>query len=303
MAGKSGAGPHPLPAATGEGSEDGMGRAGGRVTGAPVAGVESGRMELNGKVALITGASRGIGADVALELGRAGVAVAVCARTTEVKDKRLPGTIYSVAQAIRDAGGTAEGIVMDMREPESIAAGVAKTVETFGRLDIVVNNAAILVPGTLESIQPRHIDLIWQVDLRGPILLMREAVPHLRKAGGGHIINVSSRAGVFPGPGPYPEARRGGAFYGMIKAGLERFSQGLAMELQDDMIAVNVLSPQGRIKTPGNVFAQNDPQNPDLEFEEAAAMAKGMRWICEQPAAFTGHILFDEDLCREKGLL
>ena len=208
-----------------------------------------------------------------------------------------------MAQAIRDAGGKAEGIVMDMREPESIAAGVAKTVETFGRLDIVVNNAAILVPGTLESIQPRHIDLIWQVDLRGPILLMREAVPHLRKVGGGHIINVSSRAGVFPGPGPYPAGRRGGAFYGMIKAGLERLSQGLAMELQDDKIAVNVLSPQGRIKTPGNVFAQNDPANPDLEFEEAVAMAKGTRWICEQPATFTGHILFDEDLCREQGLL
>ena len=260
-------------------------------------------MELNGKVALVTGASRGIGEYVALELGRAGCAVAVCARTEVVKDKRLPGTIHSVTQAIRDAGGKAEGIYMDMREPESIAAGVAKTVETFGRLDIVVNNAAILVPGTIETIQPRHIDLIWQVDLRGPILLMREAIPHMRKQGGGRIINVSSVAGVFPGPGPYKEARRGGAFYGMVKAGLERLSQGLAMELQDDKITVNVLSPQGRIKTPGNLFAQNDPENPNLDFEPAFAMAKGARWICEQGPEFTGNILFDEDLAREKGLL
>ena len=132
---------------------------------------------------------------------------------------------------------------------------------------------------------------------------MREAIPHMRKNGEGHIINVSSRAGVFPGPGPYPEARKGGAFYGMIKAGLERFSQGLAMELQDDKIAVNVLSPQGRIKTPGNVFATNDPNNPDLDFEPATAMAKGTRWICEQGPEYTGHILFDEDLAKEKGLL
>jgi NAD(P)-dependent dehydrogenase (short-subunit alcohol dehydrogenase family) len=260
-------------------------------------------MELNGKFALVTGASRGIGEYVALELARAGCAVAVCARTEEVKDKRLPGTIHSVAQAIRDAGGKAEGIFMDMRDPESISAGVATTIEKFGRLDIIVNNAAILVPGTLESIQPRHIDLIWQVDLRGPLLLMREAIPHMRKNGEGHIINVSSRAGVFPGPGPYPEARKGGAFYGMIKSGLERFSQGLAMELQDDKIAVNVLSPQGRIKTPGNVFATNDPNNPDLDFEPATAMAKGTRWICEQGPTFTGHILFDEDLAKAKGLL
>ncbi|MEX1103878.1 MAG: SDR family oxidoreductase, partial [Dehalococcoidia bacterium] len=91
-------------------------------------------------------------------------------------------------------------------------------------------------------------------------------------------------------------------FYGMIKAGLERLSQGLAMELQEDGIAVNVLSPQGRIKTPGNAFATNNPENPDLEFEEAVAMAKGTRWICEQPANFTGNILFDEELCRERGL-
>lgn len=259
-------------------------------------------MELQGKAALVTGASRGIGEYVAMELARAGVSVAIAARTTEVKDKRLPGTIHSVAQAIRDGGGKAEAVYMDMREPDSIAAGVEQTVKAFGRLDIVVNNAAILVPGTIESIQPRHIDLIWQVDLRGPILLMREAIPHMRQAGGGHIINVSSRAAVFPGPGPYAEPRKGGAFYGMIKAGLERLSQALAMELQEDGIAVNVLSPQGRIRTPGNVFAQNDPENPNLDFEPADKMGKGVRWICEQDASFTGHILFDEDLCREKNL-
>ncbi|MBK6664112.1 MAG: SDR family NAD(P)-dependent oxidoreductase [Thermoflexaceae bacterium] len=257
---------------------------------------------LEGKVALVTGASRGIGEYVSLELGRAGAAVAVAARSEEVKDKRLPGTIHSVAQAIKDEGGQAAGIYMDMRDPESIAAGVAKTVELFGRVDIIVNNAAILVPGSIESIQPRHIDLIWQVDLRGPILLIREALPHLRAAGGGHIINVSSRAGVFPGPGPYDNPRAGGPFYGMVKAGLQAaLSQSLAMELQSANISVNVLAP-GPDQDAGNLFAENDPQKPTLEFERADAMAKGTRWICEQGPEFTGHILFDEDLCREKGL-
>ncbi len=259
-------------------------------------------MELQGKVAIVTGASRGIGEAIAHELARAGASVAVCARTTEVKDKRLPGTIDSVAAAIRAEGGKAAGVYMDMREPDSIAAGVAKTVETFGRLDIVVNNAAILVPGTIETVQPRHIDLLWQVDLRGPILLMREAVPHLRSAGGGHIINVSSIAAVFPGPGPYENPRKGSSFYGMAKAGLERLSQSLAGELQEYAISVNVLSPQGVIITPGQRFATNDRENPNLEFQEAVYMARGARWICAQPPSYTGNIKFDEDLCREQGL-
>jgi citronellol/citronellal dehydrogenase len=260
-------------------------------------------MTLEGKVALVTGASRGIGEYVAKHFAAAGAAVAIAARTEQQTDPRLPGTIHTVAAEIEKAGGRALAVRMDMREPESIAEGVKRTVEHFGRLDIVVNNAAILVPGSIESIQPRHIDLIWQIDLRGPILLMREAVPHLRAAGGGHIINVSSRTAVFPGPGPYPEGRRGGSFYGMIKAGLERLSQGLAGELQADKIAVNVLSPQGRIRTPGNIFAENDPRNPTLDFEPADKMGKAALWICEQqPPTFTGHILFDEILCREKGL-
>lgn len=261
-------------------------------------------MELTGKVALVTGASRGIGEYIAKELAAAGATVAVTARSEEVTDPRLPGTIHSVAAAIRAAGGKATGIRIDMRDPDSITAGVKRTVEEFGRIDIVVNNAAILVPGSIESIQPRHIELIWQVDLRGPILMMREAIPHIRAAGGGQIINVSSRAGVFPGPGPYPEGQGGGGpFYGMIKAGLERLSQSLAMDLQRDKIAVNVLSPQGRIRTPGNVFAQNSRENPNLDFEPADKMGKAARWICEQePPSFTGNILFDEELCREKGL-
>jgi len=232
--------------------------------------------------------------------------VAVAARTEEVKDKRLPGTIHSVAQAIIDAGGKALAVRMDMRDMESISAGVAQTVEHFGGLDIIVNNAAILVPGNLETVQPRHIDLIWQVDLRGPVWLMREAIPHMRKAGRGHIINISSVAGVFPGPGPYDasRARMGGGLYGMVKAGLERLSQGLAVDYQDENIAVNVLSPEGRIKTPGNLFAENDPENPTLEFERADYMGRATVWMCEQdPKTYTGNITFDERLCREAGLL
>jgi NAD(P)-dependent dehydrogenase (short-subunit alcohol dehydrogenase family) len=261
-------------------------------------------MSLEGQVALVTGASRGIGEYIARHLAKAGAKVVVAARTEEVQDKRLPGTIHSVVQQIKDEGGDAVAYRMDVREPENIKAGMDFAVEQYGKLTILVNNAAILVPGDIKTVQDRHIELMWQIDLRGPVLGCKYAVPHIVAAGGGHIINISSGVAVFPGPGPYTEARGGGLFYGMVKAGLERFSQGLAMDLQGDSIAVNVLSPQGRIKTPGNVWAQNDPQNPNLEFEPSDHMGEAAVWICEQtPPSYTGNIVRDEDLLRANGLL
>ncbi|MBM4415262.1 MAG: SDR family NAD(P)-dependent oxidoreductase [Chloroflexi bacterium] len=253
-------------------------------------------MTLDGRVAIVTGASRGIGEYIAKHLARGGAQVVVAARSEEVSDPRLPGTIHSVAQAITDAGHKAVPLRIDMRDPESIRAGVAATVEQFGRLDIIVNNAAILVPGDLETVLERHIELMWQIDLRGPVLLCKAALPHLRAAGGGDIINISSAAAIFPGPGPYTDAGIGGLFYGMVKAGLERFTQGLAMNVQEHQIKANVLSLKYRIRTPGNIFAQNDPANPRLDFDDAEWMGRAARYICEQPPSYTGHIVFDDGI-------
>lgn len=261
---------------------------------------------LAGKVALITGASRGIGRDMAVALASAGVNIVVAARSESVTDPRLPGTIYTVAKEVEARGARALPVKLDVSKDEEIAAAVENTLTTFGRLDILINNAAILVPGSTRSIQPRHIDLIYRVDLRAPLMLIRAVIDPIAKSGGGHIVNISSRGAVFPGPGPYPPervAQARGAFYGMVKAGLERYSQGLAMELQPDGIAVNVLSPNGRIATPGNKFAENSRENPDLEFEEAVAMGKAAVWLCSQdPRSYTGNILFDEDVVREHAL-
>jgi citronellol/citronellal dehydrogenase len=263
-------------------------------------------MSLDGKVVIITGASRGIGRDMAVALAEAGADVVVAARTEQVTDPRLPGTIHSVAREVEERGRKALPVKVDVTKDEDIEQMVAKTLETFGRIDALINNAAILIPGTARTVQPRHLDLIWRINLRGPLMAIRAVLDPIKQSGGGHIINISSRGGVFPGPGPYTEeqqARGRGAFYGMTKAGLERFSQGLAGEVQADNISVNVLSPQGRIKTPGNVWAQNSRENPDLEFEEAVAMGKCARWILEQPPqSFTGNILFDEEMVQKYGL-
>ncbi len=262
-------------------------------------------MSLDGKVALVAGASRGIGADMARYLGRARAKVGVAARTEEVKDRRLPGTIHTVTQEITDEGGEALAVVLNLRDPESITAAVQAVVDEWGRIDVLINNAAIFVPGELETVQDRHIALSFDINLRGVILAMRDALPHMKAGDGGHIINISSRGALFPGPGPYDMSKRPGGdiFYGAEKAAIERFSQGQAWMLQDDNIAVNVLSPQGRIKTPGNLYAGNDPENPNLDFESADAMGKAAVWICEQePQQFTGNILYDEEVVKEQGL-
>ncbi len=263
-------------------------------------------MTLKGKVCIITGASRGIGRDVAVALGAEGASVVVAARSETVSDKRLPGTIHTVAREVEERGGQALAVKCDVAKDEELEYLVKTTMDRFGRIDMLMNNAAILVPGNMLSVQTRHIDLIWRVDGRAPLILMKMALPHMIEGGGGHIINISSRAAVFPGPGPYnvpPGSPVGGSFYGMIKAGLERMSQGLARELTPNKIAVNVLSPQGGIATPGNRFARNDPENPDLNFEEAVEMGKATVWVIQQdPAQFTGNILYDKEICAKNGL-
>lgn len=262
-------------------------------------------MALNGRVALVAGASRGIGADIAKYLAAAGAKVAVAARTEVQQDPRLPGTIHSVVEEIKAKGGEATAVVLNLRDPESIANAVKQTVATYGKLDIVVNNAAIFVPGTLETVQPRHIDLSFSVNVMGVILMMREAYPHLRAAGGGHVINISSGGAIFPGPGPYDttKVRGGDIFYGAQKSLIEHFSQAEGWRHQAEGISVNVLSPQGRIKTPGNIMASNDRENPDLDFEHADNMGKAAVWICEQPATvLNGSIMYDNTLVKEKGL-
>lgn len=259
---------------------------------------------LDGRKALVTGSSRGIGADIARGLAAHGAAVAVAARSDEESpDPRLPGTIRTVAEEIRAAGGTAVPIPLDVRDPDSIGRAVERTAAELGGFDLLVNNAAVLVPGTLESVKDRHIDLIWQLDLRGPILLAKAAVPYLKEAGGGDIINISSGAADFPGPGPYEDPRSGGQFYGMVKAGLERFTQGIAMELQEHRIACNVLTLRYLIKTPGHWYALTTPDKPQTEFEEATWMARAAVWIAGQPPSYTGRIVDDQAMRDELAAL
>ncbi|MCB1741944.1 MAG: SDR family NAD(P)-dependent oxidoreductase [Gammaproteobacteria bacterium] len=262
-------------------------------------------MSLDGKVAIIGGASRGIGKDIAMAMARAGARIAVVARSEVEPDPRLPGTIHQTVAEIEALGGQALAIKADVSDEAQIEAMVHKTVEHFGRVDILVNNAAVLVPKGIMDLPTRHIDLHNKVNIKGPILCMRAVIPTMLAQKQGWVINISSRAGIFPGPGPYPDdAVPSRAFmYAATKAAVERMTQHLAMEYHKQGISFNCLSPTGRIRTPGNVFGMTRPGETPEPFEVAEAMGKAAVFICSQaPGSFTGHLLFDDATVEKYGL-
>jgi len=188
---------------------------------------------LTDKVAVVTGGSRGIGRAIALAYSQAGAAVVVASRKAE--------GVEAVAAEIRQAGGRALAVAAHVGQEEAVAALVARTVEAFGGIDIVVNNAGTNPHfGPLLTASASQWDKILEVNLRGAFLLSQQAVPHMRTRGGGKILNVASLAGLRPSPGM--------GIYSVSKAGLIMLTQVLARELGPDNIQVNAIAP-GVIKT------------------------------------------------------
>lgn len=262
--------------------------------------------KLDGKVAIITGSSRGIGKDMAVIFAKEGAKVVVSARTEREGDFRIPGSVEKTVDMIREAGGTAIGIKCDVADEEQVAELMRRTNAEFGRIDILVNNAAILIPGTIEDMQVRHWDLLYRVNIRGPFLGCKAALPYMKAQGYGHLINISSRGAIGPGPGPYPPGERtGGTAYGACKAHIERFSQGLAYELHPHGIAVNVLSPQGGVYSEGQRWfrQQTGAPVPIGSRENGDMMGDAAAIICSRdPKTYTGHLLYDEEVLREAGI-
>jgi NAD(P)-dependent dehydrogenase (short-subunit alcohol dehydrogenase family) len=199
---------------------------------------------LQGKVAIITGASRGLGEFCAVAYGSEGATVAVVARTEKVADERFPGTIYETAEKVTDAGGEGFPVVCNVADEESVNAMVSKVIDRYGRIDILMNNAAAWPPGSLQAVKPRHFDLGMRVNLNGSFYGIRAALPAMTEQGSGSIINVSSHAADNYGQG----------VYGVSKRAIEALTIGFAAELAESGIAVNCLKPTGAIVTPGLLY-------------------------------------------------
>jgi citronellol/citronellal dehydrogenase len=172
-------------------------------------------MDLEGKVALVTGASRGVGAATAVALAQQGCDVACAARSTTDAPQRTPGTLEETAARVEAAGGRSLVVPTNLADEHDVVAMVRTTEEALGRVDILVNNAAITFVGDLDIPLKRH-DLVMEVNLRAPLIACREVVPGMKARGGGAILNVSSNAALFPHPGIMS--------YGISKIGLERLT-------------------------------------------------------------------------------
>jgi NAD(P)-dependent dehydrogenase (short-subunit alcohol dehydrogenase family) len=259
--------------------------------------------ELDGKVAIITGASRGIGAQIARQFGAAGAAVAVTARTMEAGASTFEGTVAETVADIVAAGGTAIGVAADLSRPDDRERLVADVVAQLGPIDILVNNAAVTFFEPIADFPAKRMSLMFAVQVEAPMHLAQLVLPSMRERGAGWILNISSRAAIHP---VLPPARRpGGTVYGMCKAALERFSTGLAAEVFEDGIAVNALSPNQIVPTAGTVFHKlttvDNPNNepPTVMADAALALCSGPVVGADGRPGLTGRIAYSQDLLAE----
>jgi NAD(P)-dependent dehydrogenase (short-subunit alcohol dehydrogenase family) len=249
-------------------------------------------MDLRGKVAIVTGASRGVGAATAVALAERGVRVACAARSTDAAPQRTPGTIEQTLARIAAAGGEGIAVPTNLASEDEVVAMVARTVERFGRVDVLVNNAAITFVGDLD-IPLKRYDLIMNVDLRAPLVAMREVVPHMRRAGEGAIVNVSSAAALYPHAGLMA--------YGIAKIGLERLTIDAAKQLQRDRIAVNCFRIDVPVASEG--FVANTPGLDRSDWEPSEVAAEGILWVLSQPVSFSGRRLSMHRLREMAGIM
>jgi citronellol/citronellal dehydrogenase len=256
-------------------------------------------IDRTGHAAIVTGGSRGIGRAIALRLARAGLDVAIGAKT-EVASEARPGTIHDVATEIEALGRRALAVPTDVRDEAQVERLVARAVEAFGRLDVVVHNAGAIQWQAVADLPLRYVDRMFAINARAPLVLARAAIPHLRAAGGGHVVHLcpplDPAAGQFGG-------WTGKTAYLVTKYAMSHLTLGLAAELAPDRIAVDGLWPRTLIDTQATrVFARwfdtrGTWRSPAIVADACHALVHES-W---DPEA-TGRLLFDEEILAAHGI-
>ena len=249
-------------------------------------------MKLAGKVAIVTGSSRGIGRQIALAFAREGAAVAVVART-EKEGGKLPGAIHETADEIRALGGRALPIRTDITVDEDVEQMAQRTLDEFGRIDILVNDAAANFNSTVADLTIKRWDVMMRVNLRGTFICTKAVLPTMMAQRSGNIICMTSIAAKRMAP-------PGEVCYSITKAGIELFCWGLAQEVKEYNIAVNDLYPAGGVATDGfkAVFRNVDLSASTIEkMKTPEEIAEAALWLATQDAStFTGRSVSDEEV-------
>jgi citronellol/citronellal dehydrogenase len=248
---------------------------------------------LRGKAVFITGGSRGIGREIALRFARDGARIAIAAKTSE-PHSTLPGTIYSVADEIRQAGGEALPLQLDVRDAEAVKGAIEATVRAFGGLDIVINNASAISPTGLLATPPNRYDLLQTINTRGTYLTAYYAVPFLCAAKNPHVLTLS------------PPISRGLQWYGtypayaISKYGMTMCTLGVAQEFRNEGIAANTLWPRTMIATDAvrvHYHAKYSRSRRPSIMADAAHLI-----VTKDSRSFTGQSLIDEEVLRANGM-
>lgn len=250
---------------------------------------------LAGRTIIMSGGSRGIGLAIALRAAQDGANVALLAKTAEPHPK-LEGTVYTAAEQIEAAGGKALPIIGDVRSDESVAEAVAKTVETFGGIDIVVNNASAIDLSPVEDLPMKKFDLMNSINARGSYLLAKTALPHLRASDAAHVLTLSPPLNLNPA---WAGSHLG---YTMAKYGMSLVTLGLAEEQREAGVAANSLWPRTTIATAavnnllGGEQLMARSRKPEIMAEAAWVI------LTSGPREVTGNFFIDDEVLAAQGV-
>lgn len=249
-------------------------------------------MKLDGKIAIVVGGSRGIGKEICKTLAREGAAVAVVART-EKEGGKLPGTIHQTADEIQSFGGRALPIRADITVDGDVEQMVQRVLDEFGRIDILVNDAAANFNSFVADLPIKRWDLMMRVNLRGTFICTKAVLPTMMAQKSGNIVCMTSVAAKRKAP-------PGEVCYSITKAGIELFCWGLAQEVKDHNIAVNDLYPTGGVATDGfKLVFKNKNLSDDIlkQMKTPEQIAEAALWIVRQDAkTFTGRSVNDDEV-------